>query len=175
MLLEDSLSHLRHDPLTVTTPTGFEFTGRRRTQTELYAVTIPRAGDAIEAELRDLCPGTRFGKILIQRDPTTKHPELFYSNLPGDIANREVLILEPMMATGGTMRLTIDLLVEAGVEEQDIIIVNVLTCPSALASLAEERPAVRTVTSFIDDSLTSQAFMQPGIGDFGDRFFGTIQ
>jgi uracil phosphoribosyltransferase len=173
IVLEESLARMRHTQATVTTPTGFQFTGLKRTQDDIFAVSVPRAGDAFEAELRQLCPGARLGKILIQRDPTTKLPHLFYTKLPRDIAGREVLLMDPMLATAGTTLLAIDTLEAAGVREQDIIFANVLACPSGLEALTKARPATRVVTSFVDEGLTEQAFMRPGIGDFGDRYFGT--
>lgn len=173
LLLEESIAHLRHEDCQVTTPTGFAFSGASLEQPHLFAVSVPRAGDALEAELRDICPGTKFGKILIQRDVVTKLPRMFYQKLPAQIAGQQVLLLDPMMATAGTARLAIQVLIDAGVHESDIVLVNVLTCPSALERLHSRYPRVQVVTSFIDDSLTEQAFMRPGIGDFGDRYYGT--
>ncbi|MFF0488056.1 uracil phosphoribosyltransferase [Nocardia sp. NPDC003482] len=173
LVLETALSHLRYRPKPVTTPTGFVYEGLEPVTPELYAVSIPRAGDALEGGLREIRPDTRFGKILIQRDPTTKKPTLFYSKLPPGIAGRQVLLLDPTIATGGTLLTAINELVAAGVEERDIIVVNVLTCPEALATVLTRRPDIRIVTSHIDQTLTDQAFMLPGIGDFGDRFHGT--
>lgn len=173
LLIEDALGRLRHQPRSVTTPIGAEFVGCRRAKGELFAVSVPRAGDALEAELRDVCPETRVGKILIQRDPVTKQPSLYYSKLPEAIADQEVLLLDPMMATAGTALMAVDILMGAGVREGDVLLVNMLTCPSALATLLRWRPQVRVVTSFVDERLTPEAFMYPGIGDFGDRFYGT--
>lgn len=174
LLLETALSHLDHQSHAVATPTGFVFEGVRAVQPELYAVTIPRAGDALEIGLREIRPDARFGKILIQRDPVTKQPTLLYRKLPPDIAGRQVLLLDPTIATGGTLLTAINELVAAGVEESDILVVNVLTCPEALATVLSRRPDIRIVTSHIDRTLTDQAFMQPGIGDFGDRYHGTV-
>ncbi|WP_247827429.1 uracil phosphoribosyltransferase [Arthrobacter antioxidans] len=175
LLLEESLAYLRYEDRLVTTPTGFPFPGTTLVQPELFAVSVPRAGDALEAELRDICPGTRFGKILIQRDTVTKLPRMFYQKLPEQIAGHQVLLLDPMMATAGTAGLAIQVLQDAGVAEEDVVLVNVLTCPSALEKLYERHPRVQVVTSYVDDTLTDEAFMRPGIGDFGDRFYGTTQ
>ncbi|WP_280388169.1 uracil phosphoribosyltransferase [Nocardia wallacei] len=174
LLLESALSHLDHRPRTVTTPTGFTYEGLEPAAPTLYAVSIPRAGDALEGGLREIRPDTRFGKILIQRDPTTKQPTLFYSKLPSGIADGEVLLLDPTIATGGTLLTAVNELIAAGVAEDRIVVVNVLTCPEALATVLTRRPDLRIVTSHIDQSLTDQAFMLPGIGDFGDRFHGTV-
>lgn len=173
LLLEEALAHLRHEDHAVTTPTGFSFPGKVLDQPELFAVSVPRAGDALEADLRDICPGTRFGKILIQRDPSTKLPQLYYQKLPVMIAGQQVLLLDPMMATAGTACLAVEVLLKAGVREEDIVLVNVLTCPTALQTLLRRHPHLQVVTSYIDDALTDEAFMRPGIGDFGDRFYGT--
>ncbi|WP_216897415.1 uracil phosphoribosyltransferase [Nocardia alni] len=173
LLLETALSHLEYRPHAVTTPTGFVYDGVAAAQTTLYAVTIPRAGDALENGLREIRPDARLGKILIQRDPVTKRPELLYRKLPPGIAGQEVLLLDPTIATGGTLLTAINELVAAGVEESRILVVNVLTCPEALAAVLSRRPDIRIVTSHIDQTLTDQAFMRPGIGDFGDRYHGT--
>ncbi len=174
LLLESALSHLEYRPRSVTTPTGFVYEGVEPVEPALYAVSIPRAGDALEGGLREIRPDTRFGKILVQRDPTTKKPTLYYSKLPPGIAGRQVLLLDPTIATGGTLLTAINELIAAGVEERAIIVVNVLTCPEALAAVLTRRPDIRIITSHIDRTLTDQAFMLPGIGDFGDRFHGTV-
>ena len=102
LVLEEAVGLLRHDEHAVTTPTGFTFPGRILAQPEVFAVSVPRAGDALEAELREIQPGARIGKILIQRDVVTKQPHLYYQKLPPQIAGQQVLLLDPMMATAGT-------------------------------------------------------------------------
>ena len=94
LLLEEALATLPFDSVTVTTPTqtpfhGYEFTSK------LVGVSIVRAGEAMEQGLRDVAKGVRIGKILIQRDEETAMPKMFYSKLPGDIADRQVLLLDP--------------------------------------------------------------------------------
>ncbi|GAA5069717.1 uracil phosphoribosyltransferase [Nocardia callitridis] len=174
LLLESALSHVEHRPRAVVTPTGNVFDGVEPVDPALYAVSIPRAGDALESGLREIRPDTKLGKILIQRDRTTKQPALFYTKLPPDIAGKEVLLLDPTIATGGTLLTAVNELIAAGVEEHRIIVVNVLTCPEALITVLSRRPDLRIITSHIDTTLTDEAFMLPGIGDFGDRFNGTV-
>lgn len=174
LLLESALAQLEHRPRAVTTPTGFVFEGLEPVAETLYAVSIPRAGDALESGLREIRPDARFGKILVQRDPATKAPKLFYRKLPPGIAGQEVLLLDPTIATGGTLLTAINELVAAGVDEHRIVVANVLTCPEALVTVLSRRPDIRIVTSYIDRTLTDEAFMSPGIGDFGDRFHGTV-
>ncbi|MFE2418848.1 uracil phosphoribosyltransferase [Streptomyces hokutonensis] len=172
LLLEAGLDLLPFTKKDVTTPVGTTFHGLEFA-TKICAVPVIRAGEAMEGELRHVHPGIRIGKILIQRDKRTKLPHLYYQHLPADIAERHVLLLEPMLATAGSAIAAIDVLRDAGVPENHIIMVNFLSSPEGLRRVATERPHVRIVTSAIEDRLNEHAFMIPGIGDFGDRFFGT--
>lgn len=172
LLLEAGLDLLPFTKKDVTTPVGTAFHGLEFA-TKICAVPVIRAGEAMEGELRYVHPGIRIGKILIQRDKQTKLPHLYYQHLPADIAERHVLLLEPMLATAGSAIAAIGVLRDAGVPENHIIMINFLSSPEGLRRVATERPQVRIVTSAIEDRLNEHAFMIPGIGDFGDRFFGT--
>ncbi|GAA2471395.1 uracil phosphoribosyltransferase [Streptomyces longisporus] len=172
MLTEAALNLLPFEPYDVTTPVGSTYHGLRFAQ-KLIGVPIIRAGESMEAELRAVVPGIRIGKILIQRDKTTKQPHLYYTALPQDIADRQVLLLDPMLATGGTALAAIEVLRELGVPEEHIVFVNFITCPEGIAAVADRYPGVRIVTSAVENGLNEQAYMLPGIGDFGDRYFGT--
>ncbi|WP_406139015.1 uracil phosphoribosyltransferase [Streptomyces sp. NBC_01089] len=172
LLLEAGMDLLPFTKKEVITPLGTTFHGLEFAS-KLCAVPVIRAGEAMEGELRDVHPGIRVGKILIQRDKETKLPRLYYKHLPDDIAERHVLLLEPMLATAGSALAAIDVLRESGVAEDRIIMVNFLSSPEGLRRVATERPRVRIVTSAIEERLNEHAFMVPGIGDFGDRFFGT--
>ncbi|MEU6171061.1 uracil phosphoribosyltransferase [Streptantibioticus parmotrematis] len=172
LLLEAGLDLLPFTKKEVTTPVGATYQGLAFTS-KICAVPVIRAGEAMESELRDLHPGMRIGKILIQRDKRTKLPRLYYQHLPADIAERHVLLLEPMLATAGSALAAIDVLRDAGVPEDHIIMINFISSPEGLRRVTTERPAVRIVTSSVEERLNEHAFMIPGIGDFGDRFFGT--
>ncbi|MBL3670128.1 uracil phosphoribosyltransferase [Streptomyces sp. M2CJ-2] len=172
LLLEHGLDLLPFTKQEVTTPVGATYHGLAFA-TKVCAVPVIRAGEAMESELRDIHPGIRIGKVLIQRDKQTKLPQLYYKHLPDDIADRHVLLLEPMLATAGSALAAIDVLLEAGVREDHIVMVNFLSSPEGLRRVGIERPRVKIVTSAIEDRLNEHAFMIPGIGDFGDRFFGT--
>jgi uracil phosphoribosyltransferase len=82
-------------------------------------------------------------------------------------------MLDPMLATGGTARAAIEVLLERGVAEQNIVFVNFITVPEGLGAVCERFPRVRIVTSSIEERLNENAYMLPGMGDFGDRYFGT--
>jgi len=99
LLVEEGLNHLPTIEHTVTTPTGRPYDGVAF-QGKICGVSIMRAGESMEQGLRDCCRSVRIGKILIQRDEETAQPKLFYDKLPEDIANRWVLLLDPMLATG---------------------------------------------------------------------------
>jgi uracil phosphoribosyltransferase len=171
-LIEAGLELLPFEPHEVRTPVGETYHGLRGT-TQICGVSIARAGESMEAELRVMSPGIRIGKILIQRDKATKLPHLYYSALPADIAHRHVLLLDPMLATGGTALAAIDVLLDRGVPEAHIVFVNLLSAPEGIKAVTERYPGVRMVTSSIETRLNENAYMLPGIGDFGDRYFGT--
>ena len=115
----------------------------------------------------------RIGKILIQRDEKTAEPHLLYSKLPPDIADRYCLLLDPMLATGGSVLCAIEVLLQAGVSADRIIFVNLIASPEGLANLQARFPQVRIVTGVIDEGLNEQKYIVPGLGDFGCRYFGT--
>ncbi len=172
LLIETGLDLLPHEEYDVMTPVGQTYRGLR-VAPEICGVSIVRAGDSMEAALRGVLRGVRIGKILIQRDKETKLPHLYYTALPDDIADRHVLLLDPMLATGGTAIAAIEILLEHGVPQSDIVFVNLIAVPEGITAVCERFPAVRVVTSAIDEHLNENAYMIPGIGDFGDRYFGT--
>ncbi|MDH6138193.1 MULTISPECIES: uracil phosphoribosyltransferase [Kitasatospora] len=171
-LLEAALDLLPYAKREVTTPVGVTYLGLELVD-KVCAVPVIRAGEAMEVELLDVQPDIPIGKILIQRDKQTKLPKLYYKQLPADIGEGHVLLLEPMLATGGSALAAIDVLLDSGVSEEKIIMINFLSSPEGLERFARERPGLQIVTSAIEDRLNEHAFMIPGIGDFGDRFFGT--
>ncbi|GIH05176.1 uracil phosphoribosyltransferase [Rhizocola hellebori] len=172
LLIEFGLNLLPFDPWEVQTPVGRTYSGLRLTN-DVCAVSIARAGNSIEAELRAVCPTIRLGQMLIQRDKVTKLPRLYLSLLPPNIGDGHVLLLDPMLATGGTARAAIEVLLEAGVAEEKIIFISLIAVPEGLDAVLDNHRAVRIVTSAIDERLNENAYMLPGIGDFGDRFYGT--
>jgi uracil phosphoribosyltransferase len=171
-LIEAGLELLPFEQHDVRTPVGEVYHGLRLTS-QLCGVSVARAGESMESELRAMVPSARIGKILIQRDKVTKLPHFYYSALPADIARRHVLLLDPMLATGGTALAAIQVLLDNGVPEEHIVFVNFLSAPTGIAAVRERFPRVRMVTSAIEERLNEDAYMVPGIGDFGDRYFGT--
>lgn len=172
LLLEESFGFLPRDEVRVITPAGHTYVGTRTTD-DVCAVSVVRAGEALEAELWSIAPDVRIGKILIQRDHVTKQPSLHWAHLPDGIQDGHVLLLEPMLATGGSLMAALDVLNAAGVPDDRIIAVSILASPQGIEHVTRARPSVRIVTSSIEERLDEAAYMVPGIGDFGDRWFGT--
>ncbi|GAB5361211.1 hypothetical protein AAMO2058_000694000 [Amorphochlora amoebiformis] len=174
LLIEQALSKLPFVRTVVMTPTdapfhGFEFRHR------VVGVSIMRAGDSMVAGLRSVAKGVRIGKILIQRDEEDpeKRAYLSYVKCPGDIGLRSVLLLDPMLATGGSASLAIETLIDLGVPEERITFVNVVANPNGIKKLFSKFPKIKMVTSFVDPELNEMMYIVPGLGDFGDRYFGT--
>ncbi|MFI7034308.1 uracil phosphoribosyltransferase [Microbispora rosea] len=171
-LIETALDLLPYEPVDVQTPVGETYHGLRPAK-PICGVPVVRAGESMEHELRAVSPGVRIGKILIQRDKVTKLPRLYYSALPADIDRHSVLLLDPMLATGGTALAAVEVLLDHGVAEDDIVFVALLSAPEGIAAVHARHPNLRIVTSAIEERLNENAYMIPGIGDFGDRYFGT--
>lgn len=172
LLVEKAMEFLPTKEKEIKTPTGSEFNGKEFVG-KICAVSIVRSGEAMEKAARDICQKIRIGKILIQRDENTAKPILFYHKLPKDIAERYVLLLDPMLATGGSAKKAVEILKEKGVKEEKIIFVNLISCPEGIEVFTKAFPKVKTITGVIDKSLNDKAYILPGLGDFGDRYFGT--
>jgi hypothetical protein len=140
----------------------------------MCVVSILRAADSMADSISHQYPGIPVGKILIQRDEETALPKLFFSKLPQDIKTRHVLLVDPMLATGGSASQAVRVLKEAGVKEEHIIMLSIVAAPEGLKALAAQHPQVRVLCGEVDEKLNSKAYIVPGLGDFGDRFFGTV-
>jgi len=168
LLVEEGLNHLPVVPKVVETPTGAKYEGVGF-EGKICGVSILRAGEAMEQGLREVCRSVRIGKILIQRDEETTRPKLFYSKLPQDIEERYVLLLDPMLATGGSAMKAVEVIMEHGVPEDRIIFINLISAPEGLKRFTARYPSLKVVTGWIDDGLNERAYITPGLGDFGER------
>ncbi|PPR02999.1 hypothetical protein CVT24_012328 [Panaeolus cyanescens] len=168
LLVEEGLNHLPVVDKTVETPTGATYHGVGF-EGKICGVSILRAGEAMEAGLREVCRSVRIGKILIQRDEETTLPKLFYSKFPPDIASRYVLLLDPMLATGGSAMKAVEVLMEQGVPEERIIFINLIASPEGLSTFCSKYPSLKVITGWIDQGLNEKAYIIPGLGDFGER------
>ncbi|KAJ2849402.1 hypothetical protein IWW36_002648 [Coemansia brasiliensis] len=172
LLVEEGLNYLPVVEKQVTTPMGMAFQGVAF-EGRICGVSIMRAGESMEQGLREVCTSVRIGKVLIQRDERTAQPKLYYSKLPKDIADRWVLLLDPMLATGGSAMKCIEVLLEAGVKEERILFINLICAPEGALAMLEKFPKLQIITAEIDERIDDNKFILPGLGDFGDRYFGT--
>ncbi|CAI2186857.1 5075_t:CDS:2, partial [Funneliformis geosporum] len=138
---------------------------------KICGVSIMRAGEAMEQGLRDCCRSVRIGKILIQRDEETAQPKLYYAKLPPDIESRYVLLLDPMLATGGSAIKAIEVLLSHGVKEDKILFLNLIAAPEGIDAITKKYSQLKLITACIDKGLDEKKYIIPGLGDFGDRYF----
>ena len=174
ILAEEGLARLECvQPTTIETPCG-SWSGLSPPPThQICGVDIVRSGGILLEAVRKVAPDSKTAKILIQRDEATAEPKLFYSKLPPAIGSLHVILCDPMLATGGSAAMAINVLKEAGVAEDKILFLNVLCAPEGLLRLAKECPGVKIVSAVMDDGLDANKFIVPGLGDFGDRYYGT--
>ena len=163
---------LRDAPVTsgtVTTPLG-PAPARRLTSTIVF-VPVLRAGLGMLDAALDLAPGARVGHIGLQRDEATAVASQYYSRLPGDLRDAFVVLLDPMLATGGSAAAGIDLIKRAGASR--VRMACIVAAPEGVAVLEAQHPDVDIYTPVIDRELNARKFIVPGLGDFGDRLYGT--
>ena len=177
LVAEDALAEFPTTPVTIATPCTTHWVGVQAPDPEsICAVSIVRSGDALLEAVRDVEPAVTVGKILIQRDEAcaAKTAQLYYSKLPPMMAQKYVLLCDPMLATGGSAVAALQELCDgAGVDPAKIVFANMISCPEGLQCLAAKYPQIKIVTACIDERLNEEKFIVPGLGDYGDRFFNT--
>lgn len=140
-------------------------------QDRLAIVPILRAGLGMTDGILDLIPTAKIGHIGVYRNEETLEPVYYYCKLPVDITSRKVIVVDPMLATGGSAVYAIDYLKNQGVK--DIIFMCLVVAPEGIAKLLNKHPDVAIYTAKIDQGLTAEGYIYPGLGDCGDRIFGT--
>jgi uracil phosphoribosyltransferase len=120
--------------------------------------------------------GIKLGQLLLQRNEESneKEPIFYYSKLPSDIHTNKVLLCDPMVASGGSMNVAINILLKNGVPLENITVLAVVACPEGLKSIYETHKNVKIICAVVDPVLNSSKYICPGLGDFGDRYFGTL-
>lgn len=139
---------------------------------DLVAVAVLRAGLGLLDAVLDLLPQVKVGYAGVQRDEETAEPQEYYTKFPNPLVNSKVLILEPMLATGGSLSWAADRTKEHGAV--DITALCVVAAPAGVARMEQDHPDVRIVAASLDEGLTPNFFIRPGLGDMGDRLFGTL-
>ena len=140
-------------------------------ENENVAIAVLRAGLGLVDGVKNLLPSTSFGYIGVQRNEETAAPEYYYENLP-NLENKNVFILEPMLATGGSLSFAVDKVKEHN--PKSIVALTVISAPEGIERLKEEHDDITLVTAKIDEKLNENWYIVPGLGDMGDRLFGTI-
>jgi uracil phosphoribosyltransferase len=156
--------------VTITTPLG-TMQAPALSGKKLVLVPILRAGQGLLDGLLELVPSARVGHIGLYRDHDTLRPVQYYLKLPADIGARSVVLLDPMLATGNSAVAAISRLKEAGA--QDIRFLCLLAAPEGVKAVAASHPDVRIFTAAVDDRLDENGYIVPGLGDAGDRMYGT--
>ena len=138
---------------------------------KLAIVPVLRAGLGMVDQRVALIPSAKIGHIGLYRDPETHKPVEYYCKLPEDIANRQVFVVDPMLATGGSAVAAIDFLKKHGCK--NIIMMNIIGAPEGVAAVQQAHPDVEIYLAALDEKLNEHAYIVPGLGDAGDRIFGT--
>ena len=150
----------------ITKMTAKELAGKK-----LAVVPILRAGLGMVEGMLAMIPAAKVGHIGMYRDEKTAEPIEYYCKLPADCANREVFVVDPMLATGGSAVAALDMLKEKGVK--NIRFMCIIAAPEGIKRLTEAHPDVDLYVGALDDHLNEQKYIVPGLGDAGDRIFGT--
>ena len=168
MLVYEATRDAPRQEITVRTPLA-ETIGSRLANPPLL-VPVLRAGLGMVDQAHALIPEARVGFVGVARDESTHHPIPYLESLPADLRSQPVMVLDPMLATGGSMAFTIELLAARGAI--DITVICVVCAPEGVAALEKAAPQARLFTATIDEGLNSDAYIVPGLGDAGDRQFG---
>lgn len=161
---------LQLEEMAIETPicktTGYSLAGKK-----IALVPILRAGLGMVDGMLSLLPAAKVGHIGLYRDPETYEPVEYYCKLPSDIEKREVIVLDPMLATGGSASAAIDFLKKRGAKH--IKLVNIIAAPEGVEYVKSHHPDVDIFVASVDEKLNEHKYIVPGLGDAGDRLFGT--
>merc|ERR1712183_518910 len=173
LVIEYALSFLPYDSIEINTPQGVSYSGKKCLVTKICGVSILRAGETMEAALTEVCKDIRVGKILIQTSRETGEPELYYLRLPKDIKDYRIILMDATVAIGVAAMMAIRVLLDHEVPEENINLVSLLMAESGVHTIAYAFPHVKIITTAVDPEINDKFHVLPGIGNFGDRYFGT--
>ena len=158
------------EPVEIETPIS-RMTARQLAGKKMAVVPILRAGLGMVEGMLAMIPAAKVGHIGLYRDPATLEPVEYYCKLPSDIASREVFVTDPMLATGGSATAAITMLKQKGAKKLHFMCI--IAAPEGVKRMQEEHPDVDLVIGALDDRLNDHGYIVPGLGDAGDRIFGT--
>ena len=170
LMCYEATRNLPTQEVTVETPVAIAKT-RMLSGKKLAIVPVLRAGLGMVDNMVALIPSAKIGHIGLYRDPETHKPVEYYCKLPEDIESRQVFVVDPMLATGGSAVAAIDFLKRRGCK--NIIMMNIIGCPEGIKAVTEAQPDVDIYLAACDEKLNEHAYIVPGLGDAGDRIFGT--
>ena len=170
LMCYDATRDLQTEVIDVETPIG-PAKARHLSGKKLAVVPILRAGLGMVDGILKLVPSAKVGHIGLFRDPKTLEPVKYYCKMPNDIANRDVLVLDPMLATGGSASAAITFIKEYGCRH--IKLLNLIGAPEGIARMQQDHPDVDIYIAAVDEKLNDHGYIVPGLGDAGDRIFGT--
>lgn len=153
----------------ITTTIGKTLGGKK-----LALVPILRAGLGMVSGIERLIPAARIGHIGMYRNEKTLEPVEYFCKMPADLTEREILLLDPMLATGGSAIAAIGALIERGADIKSIKFLCLVSAPEGIKNLTEAYPQLQIYTASVDEKLNENGYIVPGLGDAGDRIFGTI-
>jgi uracil phosphoribosyltransferase len=165
----EALKNIRTKEVSVQTPVATATC--RMIDTDLVVVPILRAGIGMLDGILELVPTARVGFVGLYRDEETKQPVTYYERFPRQIKGGTCIIIDPMLATGGSTAAALDLLKGHGAE--NIVVICIVTCPEGIATVEAAHPDVPIYAAAIDERLDERKYIVPGLGDAGDRLFGT--
>ena len=170
LLVAEALRDLPTERAVVQTP--LEKAEGRRVARDVVVVPVLRAGLGMLDAVLELLPSARVGHIGLQRDESTAVASQYYAKLPNNLPSSYVVLVDPMLATGGSAVAALDVLKKAGATT--IKIVCIVAAPEGIALVEKSHPDVEIYTPVIDRELNAQKYILPGLGDFGDRLYGTL-
>ena len=132
---------------------------------------ILRAGLGMVHSMLQIVPEAQIGLVGMRRNETTLQPETYYNNMPDSLPDADVILVDPMLATGNSATAAANALKEQGATRLQFV--NLVSCPEGIRRFGQEHPDIPIFTAAVDDGLNEQAYIVPGLGDAGDRYFGT--
>ncbi|MBK1833536.1 uracil phosphoribosyltransferase [Roseibacillus ishigakijimensis] len=170
LLAYEATRHLRVEATPIETPLE-KMTAHTLPERGPVLISILRAGNGLVDGLMDVMPEAAVGQLGLVRNPKTLQPEEYYCKLPAAIEERQVILADPMLATGGSTVAAIDRLREKGV--RDLVFLCLVAAPEGVAALQAAHPEVPVFTAALDRELNEKGYILPGLGDAGDRIYGT--
>lgn len=170
LMCYEATRDLKLQDVEIETPMG-KMIGKELSGKKLAIVPILRAGLGMVDGMLDMVPAAKVGHIGLYRDPETLEPVEYYCKLPADSSEREVFVVDPMLATGGSSVAAIQMLKDKGVKS--IRFMCIIAAPEGVKRMQDEHPDVELYIGALDEKLNDHAYIVPGLGDAGDRIFGT--